>query len=319
MKAIVVKKAGSLEIVPADLPKLEENDVLVSQKYLGINYADIQQTRGEMQYPFPFVPGVEAVGVIEKIGDAVKDLKVGQRVGYCTVLYGAYSEKRIVDQRYIIPIPDFVSNEVAAAMLFKGMVAHYLLRRLYIVQRQSTILVHNADSDIGQIICQWADFLQAKVIGTVGSDERAKIALNNGCQYALNYNDEDCAASVMEITKNTGVNIVYDSIGLKTCRLSFESLAMFGIYAQYYNTSGNVPPIEQQILRSRSIFFTCPSIFHYKAHQFETSITAIEIFDLLKQNSIKPKVAKIYRFDEIHKAHQDLKQNNLNGQLIVKI
>ena len=319
MKAIIVKNIGSLQITSVDLPKIGEHDVVISQRYLGINYADIQQTQGGMNYNFPFVPGVEAVGVIEKVGAAVKDFKIGERVGYCTLLYGAYCEKRVVNQRFLIRIPDHVSDAIAATILFKGMIAHYLLRRLYIAQPQSTILVHDADSDIGQIICQWANFLKATVIGTVGSDERADIALNNGCQYVVNYNDDACAENIMEITKNIGVNVVYDSIGLKTCRISFEVIAVFGIYAQYYNTSGDVPPIDQKILRSRSIFFTCPSLFHYKAQQFETGITAMEMFDLLKQGSIKPKVAKTYQFNEVHQAHKDLKSNTLNGQLIVKV
>ena len=317
MKAIMVKR-GAIEKLHVKLPQYKEDEVLVANTFLGVNYFDIQKKKGiENNTDWPIL-GVEAIGKIENVGGLVTDFQVGDRVGYCS-LYGAYCEKKIIKPRYLIRVPEHISDEIAAAVLFKGMIAHYLLKRTYIVQPNAMILVHNADSDVGQLICQWADYLKAVVIGTVHSDDRAEIALDNGCEYVLNYYDKDCANNIMDITNGSGVNVVYDSVGRKTCRLSFEVLAMFGVYAVYYEISGAIPPIDPRILKSRSTFFTNTSVFHYKHHQFEVGMTAQEIFEMVRHKCLRPKIAKVYNFSEIERAHQDLENNCLDGQLIIKI
>ncbi|MBQ4874705.1 MAG: quinone oxidoreductase [Rickettsiaceae bacterium H1] len=318
MKAIIVKQNGVIAKTEVKLSKLKDTEVLVANTFLGVNYFDIHKKKGLINSETIPTLGVEAIGKIENIGESVNDFKTGDRVGYCS-LYGTYYEKRIIDSKHLIRIPDYIEDKIAAAVLFKGMIAHYLLKRAYIVQPSSTILVHDADSDIGQLICQWADYLKAMVIGTVTSDDRAEIALNNGCEYALNYQDEDCRQNIMEITNGRGVNAIYDSVGLKTCKLSFEVLTMFGIYVLYDETSGSVPPIDPKILKSRSTFFTNTSVFHYKSNQFEMGMTVQEIFQMVKRKYLTPKIAKIYNLDEIDQAHKDLEKKSLDGQLIIKV
>lgn len=319
MKTWVVIKPGELKEVSQKVPSLNDDQVLVRNKCFGLNYMDLQQMRVELKDKMPYTPGIEGIGVVENIGDSVRDFKVGDRVGYCTLPYGAFCEKRLIEPKFLVRIPDDISDEVAAAVLFKGMVAHYLLRRVYIIQKTARILVHDADKDIGQIICQWASYFQATIIGTVNSDDRAQIALDNGCEYVVNYQDEHCSDNIMDITEGEGVNVVYDSVGLKTCKLSYQVLSMFGIYALYYNTSGEVPAIDPKIIKSRSTFFTNTSIFHYKSNQFELGMTAMEIFQMIRYKYLKPRIVKTLPFSEIGRVFQDVNNFSLSGQTIIKV
>ncbi len=317
MRILKITRQGKLKVVHCEVPELGPHDVLVANTFLGINYIDIQQKKKVIKCERE-IPGVEAVGKVENVGEMVQNFQVGDRVGYCT-LYGAYCEKRVIDSKCLIKIPDFISDELVAAILFKGIFVHSLLRRVYIVIKGARVLVHDADSDIGQIICQWASFSKTTVIGTVSSDDRAEIALDNGCEYVVNYTDSDCIDNIMEVTEGCGVNAVYDSVGLKTCKISFGVLTFFGIYVLFYETSGPLPSVDLKMLKSRSTFFTAPSVFHYKSSEFELNLSVIEIFEMVKKKYLNPKIAKVYTFDEIEQAHEDLEKKHLNGQLIVKI
>lgn len=317
MRIVRIKKNNIINIASVELPQVQSDEVLVSNTFLGVNYIDIQQIHGVFK-PASVVPGVEAVGKIECVGERVTDFKIGDRVGYCT-LYGTYCEKKIIKSQHLIRIPDDIPDDVVVAVLFKGMIAHSLLRRVYILQPDARVLVHDANTDVGQLICQWADYLKAIVIGTVNDDSKANTALDNGCEYVLNYRDVDCATNIMDLTKELGVHAVYDSVGLNTCKLSFEVLTTFGVYALYYETSGAVPQINPQILKSRSTFFTYASVFHYKTNRFEMGMAAREIFHMVRMKYLKPKIAKVYNLTNVEEALKDLDIGNLDGQLIIKI
>ncbi|WP_375603884.1 quinone oxidoreductase [Wolbachia endosymbiont of Anurida maritima] len=323
VRAIQIKKTGGaevLEFVDKNIGEPKGEEVLVRHTTIGLNRYDLEHRKGTRKIKnLPSVLGVEAVGVIEKLGKKISDgLKVGDRVGYCTAPPGAYCEKRVIHQKYLIKIPDDISDEVAAAVLFKGMTAHYLVNQSYKIRPGAFVLVHGANGGLGQIICQWAKDKKGVVIGSVSSDEKMKIALQSGCTYAINYNDKDFVSKVMEITQNRGVGAVYDPIGYTTSKLSFESLGRFGIYVSYGQISGNAP-ISFSLLSSRSLFATGTSIYHYKHDRFTLVLTTMEIFEMIRKKLLTVRINKKYKFDEIIQAHRDMENRKASGLNIIKV
>ena len=203
-----------------------------------------------------------------------------------------------------------------AAVLFKGMTAHYLVNHSYKIKPGAFVLVHGANGGLGQIICQWAREKKGIVIGSVSSDEKMKTALQNGCTHAINYNDKDFTAKIMEITKNNGLGAVYDPIGYVTSKVSFESLGRFGIYVSYGQISGSAP-ISFSLLASRSLFATGTSIYHYKRNRFTLVLTAMEIFEMLRKKLLTVRINKRYKFNDIIQAHRDVENRKASGLNII--
>ncbi|AAZ68664.1 quinone oxidoreductase family protein [Ehrlichia canis] len=321
VKIIVIDKTGGTEVfkyVDHNIGEPKDDEVLIQHTVIGLNRYDLECRNGMRKTrKLPTVLGIEAVGVVERLGKDVEVFNVGDRVGYCTVSGGAYSEKRIVNQKYLVRIPDDVTDQVAAAVLFKGMTAHYLTHIVYAIRPKTFALVHGATGGVGQILCQWASYKGCKVIGVISSDDRANIALRSGCSYIVNCNSKNFVEQVMEITQGTGVNVVYDSVGALTSKESFASLGMFGIYVSYGQISGAVSNVSASMLSSRSLFFTAPSVFHYKRSSFDLAMTSMELFEVIRRNHIKVSINKIYKFDDIVTAHQDLENRKLTGSNII--
>ena len=321
VKAIIIDKTGGsdvLKYVDHNIGDLKGDEALVKHTAIGLNRYDLECRNGmRKNKKLPAILGVEAVGVIERLGRNVEVFNVGDRVGYCTVSGGAYSEKRIVNQRYLVRIPDDINDQIAAAVLFKGMTAHYLTHLVYAIRPKTFALVHGATGGVGQILCQWASHKGCKVIGVISSDDRANIALRSGCSYILNENSKNFVQQVMEITKGVGVNVVYDPVGALASKVSFDSLSLFGIYVSYGQISGAIPNISAAMLSSRSLFFTAPLIFHYKRSSFDLAMTSMELFEVIRRNYIKVNINKVYQFDDIVTAHQDLESRKLTGSNII--
>ena len=321
VKAIVIDKTGGSEIlkyVNHNIGEPKDDEALIKHTAIGLNRYDLECRNGmRKSKKFPAVLGVEAVGVIEKLGKDVGVFNVGDRVGYCTVSGGAYSEKRIVNQKYLVRIPSDITDQVAAAVLFKGMTAHYLTHLVYAIRPKTFALVHGATGGVGQILCQWASHKGCKVIGVISSDDRANIALRSGCSYIVNCNSKNFVEQVMEITRGVGVNVVYDCIGGSVSKVSFESLSIFGIYVSYGQISEAIPNISAAMLSSRSLFFTAPLVFHYKRSSFDLAMTAMELFEVIRKNYIKVNINKVYKFDDIVTAHQDLENRRLTGSNVI--
>lgn len=322
VKALLIEKTGGPEVlnqVNKSIGDLKEGEVLIRHKVIGLNRYDLECRQGVRKLTkLPVVLGKEAVGIVEKVSATGNNyFRVGDRVGYCTAPLGAYCEKRIIDQKYLFKIPDDISDEVAAAVLFKGMTAHYLLYRAYRALPGAFLLIHGANGGVGQLLCQWASHMKCKVIGTVSSNDKKEIATHNGCEYAINYNDRNFVEQIMEITNGKGVNAVYDPLGLVTSKISFESLSIFGVYTSYGQISGAVPSISLSMLSSRSLFVTGTSIHHYKSNIFELGLTAMELFTMIKRGYIKVHINKRYRFDEIKKAHEDMENRKLSGLNVI--
>ncbi|WP_395463408.1 quinone oxidoreductase family protein [Wolbachia endosymbiont of Cantharis cryptica] len=322
VRAVQIKKTGGpevLEFVDKNIGEPKGEEVLVRHTVIGLNRYDLEHRKGIRKIKdLPSVLGVEAVGVVEELGKKISDgLKIGDRVGYCTAPPGAYCEKRVMHQKYLIKIPDEIPDEIAAAVLFKGMTAHYLINQSYKIKPGAVVLVHGASGGLGQIICQWAKDKKGIVVGSVSSDEKMKIALQNGCTYAVNYNDKDCISKIMEITQNKGVGAVYDPIGYTTSKLSFESLGRFGIYVSYGQISGSAP-VSFSLLSSRSLFATGTSIYHYKHDRFTLVLTAMEIFEMIRKKLLTVRINKKYKFDETIEAHCDMENRKVSGFNIIK-
>ena len=238
--AVRIHRTGGPEVltyeeVPLDPPG--PGEVRIRQTAIGLNYIDTYHRTG--LYPLPGLPAVlgrEAAGVVEALGPGVTDLAVGDRVAY-PMAAGAYAVERNIVAGLVVRLPDGVSDRLAAALMLKGLTAHYLLRRTHRVREGETILVHAAAGGVGLILCQWARRLGATVIGTVGSAEKAELARQHGCHHAILYREEDFVARVREITEGAGVPVVYDSVGRDTFLRSLECLEPLGMMVRFGQAS----------------------------------------------------------------------------------
>ena len=218
-KVIKIEKNGGpevLEIKTVDIKDPQPNEVLIQQKAIGLNYIDTYHRTGSYPLPLPSGIGLEAAGLIKKIGSKVTDLNVGDLVAYAGAPLGAYAEKRIYPADKLVKLPEGITPETAACIMTKGLTAYYLLYKTFSIKSHDTILFHAAAGGVGQVFCQWAKSLGCKVIGTVGSDEKISVAKKNGCDLVINYSKENFVEKVKDFTKGKGVPVVYDGVGQKT-------------------------------------------------------------------------------------------------------
>ena len=321
-KRIVVRRVGGPEVLETedyDTPQPGPGEALVRQTAIGLNYIDTYFRSGLYPSPtgLPFTPGSEAAGIVEAVGEGVGDVKVGQRVAYAGPL-GAYAERRVVPARVLIPLPDSVSDEQAAAMMLKGMTAQYLLRQTYVVKPGDTILFHAAAGGVGLIACQWAKHLGATVIGTVGSDDKADLARAHGCDHVILYKQEDVPARVREITGGKGVPVVYDGVGKATFVASLDCLRPRGLMVSFGNASGAVDAFNLGILSQKgSLYVTRPTLFSYTATRDELLATAADLFDVVGSGKVKIAVNQSYRLDQAAEAHRALESRQTTGSTLL--
>ena len=268
-KAIRIHEHGGPEILKwedMDIGDPGDGEVRIRHTAVGLNFIDCYQRSGLYPMDLPLTLGTEAAGVIEAVGPGVEGLAVGQRVAYAGGQMGSYAEERIMNAGVLVPMPDGIDDETAAAMMLKGMTAHMLLVKCYPVSAGDTILVHAAAGGVGTILCQWAKHLGATVIGTVGSDAKAEIAKAHGCDHAINYSAENFAERVAEITDGAGVPVVYDSVGKDTFEASLDCASNFGYVISFGNASGPAPAVEPLTLMAKgSLFLGRPTLMNYTA------------------------------------------------------
>jgi NADPH2:quinone reductase len=293
--------------------------VLVRHTAIGLNYIDTYHRSG--LYPiqtFPSGIGLEAAGVVERVGDGVTDFKEGDRVAYGTGPIGAYSQLRVMPADKLVKIPDGVDDKTAAAMMLKGLTAQYLLRRTYKVQKDDNILIHAASGGVGMILSQWAKHLGANVIGTVGSPQKATVAKAHGCDHTILYRIENFAARVKDFTKGKGVAVVYDGVGKDTFMGSLDCLSRLGMMVSYGNASGTVPPFDIGILNQKgSLFLTRPSLMGYAATREELVSMAAELFDVVKSGAVKIEINQTYKLRDAAQAHRDLESRKTTGCTVI--
>jgi len=293
-------------------------EVRVRQTAIGLNYIDVYSRTGFYPQPsLPFIPGVEAAGVITAIGEGVKDLKVGRRVAYAGPI-GAYAEERLIAADRVVRLPAGLSDEVAASIMLKGMTAQYLLRRTYEVGPETTLLFHAAAGGVGLIACQWAASLGATVIGTVGSAGKALIARAHGCTHVINYREDDFVTMVKAYTKGQGVDVVYDSIGKDTFPASLDCLKPLGMWVSFGQASGPVPEFKITLLSQKgSLCATRPSLHHYTASRKDLVAAANDLFDVVGSGKVKVSVNQTYPLAKAARAHQDLEARLTTGSTVL--
>jgi NADPH2:quinone reductase len=293
--------------------------VRIRQQAAGLNFIDVYHRTGLYPQPLPFTPGVEGAGVVEALGPDVSSLKVGDRVAYGGPI-GGYAEERLIPADRLVKMPDAISFEHAAAMMLQGMTAHMLLRSVYRVQAGDTILVHAAAGGVGLILCQWAKALGATVIGTVGSEEKAELARNHGCDHPIVYTHQDFVAEVERITAGAKVPVVYDGVGRDTFIKSLDCLARRGMMVSYGNASGPVDPFQPVILAQKgSLFLTRPTLFDYTLDRADLEQAAAELFAIVESGKVKIEVKQHFPLSHAAEAHRALEARQTSGSTILTI
>jgi NADPH2:quinone reductase len=322
VRAIRIHKPGGPEALRFDEVELGQpgsGQIRVKQTAVGLNYIDVYHRTG--LYPIaqlPAVIGMEAAGVIEAVGPGVEGLKAGDRVAYGGGPLGAYAEARLIDAVKVVKLPGAIDDRTAAAIMLKGMTAHYLLRRVYAVKPGDTILIHAAAGGVGLIACQWAKALGATVIGTVGSKEKAVQAKAHGCDHPILYREEDFAKRVREITKGEGVPAVYDSVGKDTFMTSLDCLRPFGVMALFGQSSGPVPPVDLGVLAQKgSLYVTRPTLMTYVAKRADLDWAARELFEVVGSGKVKIEINQTYPLAETAQAHRDLEARKTTGSTLL--
>ena len=322
-KAIRIHQTGGPEVLQWEDIEVGEpgsGQVRLKQSACGLNYIDVYGRSG--MYPvgdLPAILGMEAVGVVEAVGAGVDQVAVGDRVAYPMNL-GAYAEARLIDADKLVTLPDSIGDETAAAMMLKGLTAHYLLYRTYPVQAGDNILVYAAAGGVGLIICQWANLLGANVIGCVGSEEKAELARANGCHHTILYRDEDIARRAREITDGKGVAAAYDSIGKATFEASLDSLQPFGVLATYGNASGPVDPFSPAVLAGKgSLYVTRPTLATHISTRELLMQGAQRLIDVVAGGQVQISVNQSLPLAECAEAHRRLEARETTGSTVLKI
>ena len=294
-------------------------EVRLRHTAVGLNYIDTYHRSGVYTLPpFPVVIGVEGAGLVESVGEGVTEVKPGDRVGYAPGPMGSYAEARLVPAARLIPLPSWIGDQQAAAMLLQGMTVQALLRSVYRVQAGETILVHAAAGGVGLILCQWAKHLGATVIGTVGSDEKAEIARAHGCDHPIVYTRESFVERVRALTDGEGVPVVYDGVGKTTFMDSLDCLRPRGLMVLFGAASGPVPPLDLQVLAAKgSLYVTRPTIFSYTAKRDELMASAADLFEVVHAGAVTIEVGQTYPLRDAAQAHRALEARQTTGSTVL--
>ena len=285
----------------------------------GLNYIDTYFRSG--LYPaaggLPFVAGNEGAGEVVAVGPGVTEVKVGDRVGYTSAL-GSYAAERIMPADRLVKLPDSISYEQAAGMMLKGMTVEYLLHRTFKVQKGMNALIHAAAGGIGLIACQWANYLGANVIGTVGSKEKAALAKANGCHHAILYREEDFVAKVKEITGGKLCEVVYDGVGKATFPASLDCIRPLGMFVSFGNSSGSIEAFNINLLQQRgSLFCTRPTLNTYAARREDLLSIVNDLFNVVASGKVKIPVNQKYALKDAAQAHRDLEGRKTTGSTVL--
>ena len=320
-KSIIIKKNGGpevLEIAEVKIGSPGPHEIKIKNLAIGLNYIDTYHRSGLYPLTLPSGIGLEGAGKVIEIGSNVKIFNIGDDIAYASTPIGAYAEERIIPEKIAVKIPEGITHKIAATLMTKGLTTNYLLSKTYNVKAGETVLFHAAAGGVGQIFGQWANSIGAKAIGTVGSDEKIKIAQENGYQHVINYSKENFVDEVMKITNNKGVPAVFDGVGKKTFKGSIECLMPKGILVSFGNASGPLDPVNvPKDIQSKSLYLTRPTIGHYFTNQEELQEGADTIFEKIKFGKVKIRIYKEYKLTDAKKAHEDLEARKITGPAIL--
>jgi NADPH:quinone reductase len=321
MRAIRIHQTGGPEVLrleEVELPPPAKGDVRLRQHAIGLNYVDVNQRTGFYAPPaLPFTPGREGAGEIVEVGPSVRDFKAGDRVAYAGST-GSYAEERNIDAKLLVKLPRAISYETGAAMMLKGLTAQYLLRQTYRVKKGDTILVHAAAGGVGLILCQWGRALGARVIGTVGSAEKAKLAKKAGAHHVILYREEDFAARVSEITKGQKCHVVYDGVGKATFPASLDCLRPLGMFVSFGSASGAIEAFNLGLLAQKgSLFATRPMLFTFIADRARLEKMARDLFRVVGAGDVSIRIGKRLTLAEAPQAHIALEARETTGSTVL--
>ena len=319
MKAIQVTKTGGPEVLTVaelSVPKPKENEALVQIKAIGVNFIDVYVREGRYPAQVPFILGQEAAGVVTEIGTKVTEVKKGDRVAYAGVL-GSYAEYAAVPSARLIRIPDGVTEQQAAAAMLQGMTAHYLSHSTYPLKRGDTALIHAAAGGVGLLLVQMAHQIGARVIGTVSTEEKAKLAREAGADEIILYTKSDFEAETKRMTDNKGVDVVYDSVGKTTFDKSLNVLRPRGYMVLFGGSSGAVPPFDPIILSKGSLYLSRPTMGHYVATRAELEQRAKDVLNSVAAGKLKLRIEHIYPLKDAEQGHRDLEGRKTTGKLLL--
>ena len=319
-KAIRMHRTGGPEVLQLEDVEVGapgRGEVKLRHRAIGLNFIEVYFRKGMYPAPLPFTPGNEGAGDIIAVGKGVKGFKVGDRVAYAATP-GSYAEERLIMPQVLVKLPKSISYNTGAAMMLKGLTAQYLLRHIHRDKRGDTILVHAAAGGVGLLLCQWGKALGATVIGTVGSEEKGKIANKAGAKHIIKYSTENFVDRVNEITKGKKCDVVYDGIGKATFPASLDCLRPLGMFASYGSASGPIEAFNINLLSAKgSLFATRPTLFNYISSRKALDAMAKDLFKVVASGKVKIPIHKRYGLADVAEAHRALEARETTGATIL--
>jgi len=320
-KAIRINQTGGADVLSfedVEVPAPGKGEATIRHTAIGVNFIDVYHRTGLYPQPLPFTLGSEGAGVVTAVGEGVTEVAVGDRLAYAGGPLGAYATERVLPADKLVKIPAGVSDEIAAAVMLKGMTAQYLLRRTFRVGPEHVILFHAAAGGVGQIACQWAAHLGATVIGTAGGPEKVALAKTKGCAHVIDYRTESFVDRVREITGGKGVDVVYDSVGKDTFPKSLDCLKPRGLFVSFGNASGPVEAFNLGLLSQKgSLYATRPTLFAYIATRAALDACANSLFDVVQSNKVRINIHQTYPLADAGRAHTDLEARRTSGTTLL--
>ncbi len=320
MKAIQVKKTGgpeALELADIPVPQPKPNEAVVKVAAAGVNFIDAYHREGRYPVPLPFVIGQEGAGTVSAVGAEVKTIKEGDRVAWAGVM-GSYADYAAVPAERLVKVPSGVTDREAAATMLQGMTAHYLAYTTFPLKRGDTALVHAAAGGVGLLLVQMAHNIGVRVIGTVSTEEKAKLAREAGADEIIFYTKDDFESETKRLTENKGVDVVYDSVGKTTFTKGLNVLRPRGMMVLFGGSSGPAPALDPIVLTQKgSLFLTRPSMNQYVATRAELEMRANALFEMIADKKLKLRIEHIYPLQEAQQAHRDLEGRKTTGKLLL--
>jgi NADPH2:quinone reductase len=320
MKAIRISRHGGPEVLKIEevpLPIPGDDQALVRLEAIGVNFIDVYHRTGLYKITPPFTPGMEGAGVVESVGKSVKDVQPGDRVAYAMAI-GSYAEKALVPAWQLVKLPNGVDSRVGAAIMLQGMTAHYLTQTTYPVKSGDSVLLHAAAGGVGLLVIQMAKKRGARVIGTVSTEEKAKLAREAGADEIIFYTEKDFEAEIKRLTQGKGVQVVYDSVGKSTFEKSLNCLVPRGMLVLFGQSSGPVLPFDPGLLASKgSLFLTRPSLAQYAVTRQELLYRAGEVLDWVASGTLKVRMEKTFPLAHATEAHRQLEGRLTTGKVLL--
>ena len=319
--AIILYKHGGPEVMGWEeitIQNPKKGEVLINQTNVGLNYIDVYQRSGKYPLNLPSSLGMEGVGVVSAIGENVRNVKVGDRVGYVMGPPGSYTESRLYPAERLIKLPNYITDSQAAAILLKGLTVSYLVKKTFPVKKGQKVLIHAAAGGVGLVACQWLNKLGVEVIGTVSSEEKSEVAKDHGCDHTINYTIENFVDRVKEITNGKGVPVVFDGVGKDTFEGSLKCLSPFGMLVSFGASSGPPPDIALAMLAKKSLYITRPSLAPHTATAKLTQDISTPLFEVIR-NGLSITINQSYPLKEAQNAHIDLENRKTTGSTIFEI